>query len=116
MSLRQLSSLGVRAGVAAQLRPAAVAVSSRRSRKQRRPAVIVNATREFHPSGRKEMLPIIGGALAVAAIATGLRYLVRAGELWLGLQGRRDHNGWRRLRSRVLNAAAFLRVWYGTTT
>lgn len=36
--------------------------------------------RQFHPSGKKEMLPIIGGAIAIAAVATGLRYLIRAGE------------------------------------
>lgn len=37
------------------------------------------SSRQIHPSGRKEMLPVIGGALAVAAVATGVQYLIRAG-------------------------------------
>lgn len=47
----------------------------------------IGASRQIHPSGRKEMLPVIGGALAVAAVATGLRYLIRAGGVWVGWVG-----------------------------
>ncbi|CAM9962976.1 unnamed protein product, partial [Ectocarpus sp. 12 AP-2014] len=80
MALRQASVAGSRVGMA--LRREATA---RRSR--RRPTVLAGlgldsggSCRHIHPSGRKEMLPVIGGALAVAAVATGLRYLIRAGK------------------------------------
>ncbi|CAM9156517.1 unnamed protein product, partial [Scytosiphon promiscuus] len=57
-----------------------------RKNKKRTPTALAGldrqggSTRQIHPSGRKEMLPVIGGALAVAAVATGLRYLIRAGK------------------------------------
>lgn len=82
MALRQASLLGTRAGAA--LRRDATSAHRRRKAKNAHgnPAnnlKLWGSSRDFHPSGRSEMLPIIGGALAVAAVATGLRYLVRAG-------------------------------------
>lgn len=71
--------LGAKVSCSALARPIAPALVSRRPRKGRQ-GTILQSSREFHPSGKKEVLPIIGGALAVAAVATGLRYLVRAGE------------------------------------
>ena len=38
------------------------------------------ARRDFHGTARKEVLPIIAGGIAVAVVATGLRYLIRAGK------------------------------------
>ena len=85
MALRQASLAGSRAGTALRREAA-----RRRSKGNGKPAALAglglgNATagggssRQIHPSGRREMLPVIGGALAVAAVATGLRYLIRAG-------------------------------------
>lgn len=73
------------AAAAAALRPTAALFVRHRSGKKRHPATALRdirplQIRHFHSTQKKEMLPIIAGALAVAAVATGLRYLVRAGE------------------------------------
>lgn len=84
MALRQASLAGSRASTALRREAA-------RRRSKGKPSAALaglglgnvaaggGSSRQIHPSGRKEMLPVIGGALAVAAVATGLRYLIRAG-------------------------------------
>lgn len=89
MALRQASLAGGSlAGMALRRdAAAAAAAATRKNNKGRKPTALAGldrqggSARQIHPSGRKEMLPVIGGALAVAAVATGLRYLIRAGEL-----------------------------------
>lgn len=90
MALRQASLAGIRASAALRREAA-------RRRSKGNPSTFaglgsghaavvgVGSSRHIHPSGRKEMLPVIGGALAVAAVATGLRYLIRAGGSMFGL-------------------------------
>lgn len=85
MALRQASLLGSRTGEALRrsLRDGVSQDQRRRARAKRKPPTAVGhtatTTRLFHPSAKREMLPVLGGALAVAALATGLRYLIRAG-------------------------------------
>ena len=84
MALRQLSLLGSRGATLRRNVIDGVSQDQRRRiRAKRSPKAVVGvsatSTRLFHPSAKRELLPVIGGAIAVAALATGLRYLIRAG-------------------------------------
>ncbi|CAM9364373.1 unnamed protein product [Ascophyllum nodosum] len=85
MALRQLSLLGSRGATLRRNVIDGVSQDQRRRiRAKRSPKAVVGvsatSTRLFHPSAKRELLPVIGGAIAVAALATGLRYLIRAGK------------------------------------